>query len=269
MMHHMSLLFYEGATKGQSLPDVLNNHCKQISDRIRRISDVGEMTEPFLKKLIKGSLIEGISLNLGSKYRTTRTEDIPSKWHPQTFSCYFDEDIKSCPRTVARIHIPYSGDKTLFRHCPSTYSTVFPRAEIINGTVVFDVILFGSSEEHQKETKSRIDEQIQSLIFYVNNANKDVNAFNKSLPKQITSDFETKLDELAKQHLILDGFGIPEKPEIISTPRETSKASKTARPYQTVPQFVQIIQYIENQYVENLTQINLNIGDVNNAIQSD
>jgi len=98
---------------------------------------------------------------------------------------------------------------------------------------------------------------------YAASSAQQVKAFNASLPDQVKSAFQTKLDELTQQHSIFTGLGIvAEEPSKEIYP--TNAATKKPKPKE--PKV--IIQYVTNQYNEHLNQTNNNTGNVNNAIQS-
>jgi hypothetical protein len=85
------------------------------------------------------------------------------------------------------------------------------------------------------------------------------------LPAQVRGAFTAKLDELTKQHTIFDDLGIAEAPEAPILP----STPFTPQPKKGKARAVQIIQKIDKMFVQQLNQTNNNLGDVNNAIQSD
>lgn len=89
-------------------------------------------------------------------------------------------------------------------------------------------------------------------------------AFNDSLPAQVKAAFSEKLEQLTKQHAVFDDLGIPEEPEPLPSPTIPS----TPPPKRGKARAVQIIQNVEQMFVQQLNQANYNAGDVNNAIQS-
>jgi hypothetical protein len=194
--------------------------------------------------------------------RALRTEEFDGAHLP--FDFVGTRHGKKYPKQVARISIPFTGDSQLLNFTPSTCSTTFPRGQVSGKTIQFDVILWGY-EDDGRRVKEQIDENLRSLDGYTANVVKDVKAFNEALPEKIKRAFNVKLEELTKQHSIFDSLGIKEQ-EIISPAPATGEA--TSQPKKSRSRAVHIIQYIENQYVQKLNQINNNTGDVTNAIQS-
>lgn len=109
---------------------------------------------------------------------------------------------------------------------------------------------------------SEIQKNRDLIAEYSGKINQQGKAFNESLPAEVKAAFTAKLDELTKQHAVFDDLGIPEEPEPPPTPSRPAPArQKSAK-----ARAVHITQYIETQFVQQLTQTNYNAGDVNNAI---
>src|SRR5262249_26821795 len=123
--------------------------------------------------------------------------------------------------------------------------------------------LWGNNDNAQ--VKERLERNRKLLDSYVAAANRQVREFNEGLQSVVKAAFSTKVDELTSQHAIFGGLGMTEEkepdyvlPNAVGAPHR--KATQRGNTY--------IIQYVENQYVEQLNQTNNNVGDVNNAIQS-
>ncbi|MFL5330327.1 MAG: hypothetical protein ACJ8C4_15610 [Gemmataceae bacterium] len=246
---------------GASLSDALRAQEKIITERIRNVSDLQQLTEQFLDELIKDSLVNPLVLKFDRMTRKTRTEELD----PSLSGSRFTMGQTSVTRTVVRISIPFEGDPPLFKMSPSTCRSSFPQGEVSGHTLQFDIMLWGGDGEEEQAVK-RLAENRESLEFYVSNANKQIKEFNEAIPATVKASFEQKLASLTKQHSIFDSLGIPEEKEI-QTPFVPAEPVKRNRKSPVPPP--QIIQYIGAQYVEQLTQINNNVGgDVNNEIQS-
>lgn len=256
-------LFDRGYLTGQpSLSDVLANHERQIISRIKRIPSLDEMTDSFLSMLIKESLAEPVIIHFDRWTRQTRTEDIDGSEHP--FEFVAARRGKKYPRTVVRISIPFDGDHNLLRYTPSSASGNFPVGQVIGNTIQFDITLWGYTDD-ERRVKEELDQNIRRLKRDSENSAKDMRAFNETIAAKVKAAFEAKLDELTKQHAIFDNLGIKEEERapVLTTTGATAPKPKKERSR------VQITQFIETMYVKQLNQTNVNVGDVNNAIQSD
>jgi hypothetical protein len=259
-----SHLFNKGFMTGQpSLFDVLGGHERRIIDTIKSISSLDEMTEAFLSNLVKDSLVEPLEFHFDKQTYQLRTEEFDGAEFPSDFHVYRG---KKYPKQVARISIPFSGDPNLLRYTPSTFSGNFPLGQVSGNTVQFDVILWGYQDD-ERHAKEQIDSNIDRLRQNAQHSAKDVRAFNEALPAKVKAAFNAKLDELTKQHSIFGNLGI--KAQEPPAPSFPMPSTPSPQPKKERRQPIQIIQYIEKQYVQQLDQINNNMGDVNNAIQTD
>lgn len=257
------------------LSDVLEGHKRRILDKVRSISDLDQMTDSFLERLVKESLVEPLFIHLDRMTRKLRTEEFDGSVIPYNSmagrmlrSGRFDESevfsVGGNKRQVARLSIPFAGDPTLLKYAPNPCGLTFPQGEVYGDTIQFDVILWGIPDDAQR-VKDEIQRNCEQLAFCASSINKQVKDFNESLPAQVNTAFTAKLDELTKQHTIFDDLGIAEEPEPPVSPSSTS----IPQPKSGKVRAVQIIQYVEKMFVRQLNQTNNNLGDVNNAIQAD
>lgn len=249
-------------TSQPGLYDVLAGHEQQTIAKIKVISSLDEMNEAFLSNLVKDSIVEPLEFHFDKQTYRLRTEEFDGAEFPFDFHAYRG---KRYPKQVARISIPFSGDSQLLRFTPSTCSMNFPIGEGSGNTVQFDVILWGYQDD-ERRVKEQIDDNIRRLKRDAENSANDVRLFNESLPEKVKAAFNAKFEELTKQHSIFGSLGIKaEEPPAPSYPRPSALNQKLKKER---PQPVQIIQFIERMYVQQLNQKNNNAGDVNNAIQS-
>lgn len=257
-------LFNKGHwTRQAGLSDVLDAHKRRILNRIRGITDLEQMNDPFIHELVAESLVTPVSLHFDQMTRKMRTEDFDARDFPDRFT-FNVEAGRRYPKTVARISVPFSGDRSLLEYTPNECVLNFPRGEVSGNLVQFDVVFWGHHDDDQRVVNN-ITENRRLLELFTGNVNKQVKAFNETLLGEVKPVFEAKLADLTKQHSVLDALGIKEEPEPVYSVGEPV-VRKPKRSGAT--RAVQIIQYVETQYVQQLNQVNNNSGDVNNAIQS-
>ena len=165
---------------------------------------------------------------------------------------------------MARLSVPFVGDPTLLEYAPNPCRMTFPKGEVSGKTIQFDVILWGNPDDSER-VKDEIQRNRDLLSSCAASINKQVMEFNKSLPAHVKDAFTAKLDELTKQHTIFDDLGIAEEPKAPILP----SSRPASQPKKGKARAVQIIQYIDTMFVQQLSQTNNNLGNVNNAIQSD
>jgi hypothetical protein len=247
-------------TRQPSLSAVLEGHKRGVLNKIRNVTDLDQLTDAFVERLVKESLVSPPVLHFDQMTKKLRTENFDGSEFPGDF---YVERGRHYQTQVARISIPFSGDPTLLEYTPNQGVINFPHGDVYGNTIQFDVILWGHHDD-----ASRVKEQVESnrrlLEMYATNVTKQVKEFNESLPAEVKAAFASKLDELTKQHAILDDLGIPDEPELPPTPsRPAAPQAKKGK-----ARAGQIIQIVERMYVQQLNQTNNNVGDVNNTIQA-
>jgi hypothetical protein len=242
------------------LSDLLGTHKRAILNKIKSSTDLDQMTDSFLERLVKDSLVEPLVLHFDRMTRQTRTEEIEGSFFPGDF---FVERGRRYPKTVMRILIPFSGDPKLLEYSPSAAGLTFPRGEVCGNTIQFD-ILMGGYQDDASRVRQELDSNRKLLETCATNVSKQVKEFNESLATQIKAEFAAKLDELTQQHAVFDDLGIPEEPE----PPAMPSSAVTPKPKKGKARAEQIIVTVETMLVQTLNQTNNNAGDVNNAIQS-
>jgi hypothetical protein len=256
-----SNLFAKGPlTRQAGLSEVLERRKQGILNKIKRISDLDQMTDAFLEGLVKESLVQPPVFQFDKMTRKLRDEQFDGSAFPGDFNVVRG---RRYPKQVARISIPFSGDGALLEYTPNQGVFNFPKGDVCGDTIQFDVILWGYDDDAGR-VKDQINDNRKLLELYSANMRQQVKQFNESLPQQVKAAFTAKLDELTKQHAIFDDLGIAEEPEPPNLPSNPIAQP----PKKGKARAVQIIQIIDKMYVQQLNQTNNNMRDVNNAIQS-
>jgi hypothetical protein len=242
------------------LSDALDSHKRGIIKKIKNITDLDQMTDSFCERIVKEALVEPVVLHFDRMTRQTRTEEIDGSSFPGDF---FVERGRRYPKTVMRILIPFSGERKLLEYSPSTAGLTFPRGEVCGNTIQFDILMWGYPDDASR-VKQDLDSNRSLLETCATNVSKQVKEFNAALAPQVKAAFAEKLAELTTQHGIFDDLGIPEEPETPALPSSPT----ISPPKKGEARVTHITQYIDTMIVQTLNQINTNVGDVNNAIQS-
>ena len=109
------------------------------------------------------------------------------------------------------IAIPFEGDSSLWRICPSRrYMCHYPKIDILDDRILVS-ISFPDDSANPESLKNRIKEQIKILSDMVGYLQKDVENHNQTAPKQIKNALQRKF-ELAKSVIsTVSDLGIPIK----------------------------------------------------------
>jgi hypothetical protein len=97
-----------------------------------------------------------------------------------------------------RLFIPFEGDQDLFLCMPSTYTTVFPLAELGENELVLSYFLTGTNEEEVKREFEKDVGQIRTWLGWVRT---EVGQFNESLlgkVETLLSERRAKIEQLAR-----------------------------------------------------------------------
>lgn len=111
------------------------------------------------------------------------------------------------------VSIPYSGDQQLWRLRPNRWQSVFPRAEVSSpdrtGIGSLKVIITQPVDEPPERIKSRLDEELRSIEFYIESQHTQIDQFNSSLPRAVEDAVRGRRERLKKHEGIQDLLGIP------------------------------------------------------------
>jgi hypothetical protein len=240
-------------------PRLHSRHKLSVINRIKGVTELGQMTDSFCEGLIKKALVDPLVLHFHRMTRQTRTEEIDGSSFPGDF---FVERGRRYPKSVVRLSIPFTGERDLLEYSPSTAGLTFPRGEISGNAIQFDTVMWGYPDDANR-VKQELDSNRRLLETCASNVNQQVGQFNEALAPQIKAAFAAKLDELTKQHAIFDDLGIPEEVE----PPAMQGSMVAPKPKKGKARAQQIIVNVETMLVQTLNQTNKNTGDVNNAIQ--
>ena len=262
-MRRTNSLFIKGwMTRQMSLFDILARHHGETVGRIQAVTDLGQLTDAVLDGLVKDAVVEPLHLAFDRTTCTTRTEEFDGTQFPHQFSFNVRRG-RTYPKLVCRVSVPFTGDAALLEHPPNTGSTVFPHGDVHGQTIQFDVTYWGYADDNER-VRHQIDDNRRLLKLYSGSVNTQVAEFNAGLANSLRPVFEAKLDQLTRQLSVFDSLGIElDRPDTPAHPTPPPRERKSPGRHPT-----RIIQYVQAQFVERLTQINHNAGDVNNAIQS-
>jgi hypothetical protein len=235
------------------LSDALDAHKRTVINKIKSVTSLKAMTDSFLAGLVREALVKPLVIDLS--YDNIRKE-------------FRDEEVETrrgyFQARVARLSIPFEGEEDLLQYCPRTWGLTFPQGEVCGNKIQFDVIMSG--EQSGEQVKEEIRKNCEQIRAAADSINQQVREFNDSLPGAVQAAFTAKFEELKKQQAIFDDLGIKEYEELVDEPAPV--VATTPSPKKKVTKETYVIQFVQNQFVAQLNQLNHNDGDVNNAIQS-
>ena len=122
--------------------------------------------------------------------------------------------------TRVTFYVPFTGDADLFKHQPSTWSTVQPRATIRNNELVFTYDL---AEERTSEVKGIFERDLNQTQAYAGWVNEDVAKFNAALAENARQRLAARREKLLQDRNLAESIGYPlrqaqDSPSTFTTP---------------------------------------------------
>ena len=120
-----------------------------------------------------------------------------------------DEGPYHVPGTELRIHVPYQGDKMLWRLQASRYGVSgYPEIDAGTETITF-VCRFADDTANPEEIKKEIHRKLDRLRDAVQNLHHDVEAHNSTAPSRIKAELEAKRQKAFAATNAVSALGIP------------------------------------------------------------
>ena len=180
----------------------LRQFSSNLQKDIESDSSVRNMPEEeYVVEKIKKSTLPELILHV-DKISVKQTEaDIPGRFFPFGFSV---EPHESFPKPVFIFHIPFEGNKDLFRCRPSTFMMWSEEIAISNNEVIFEVINFRDDPELIKKER---DDFISKLETQVSNLNNEIRVYNSKLEDNVRTFYKKAKEKFDKQSDILSQLG--------------------------------------------------------------
>lgn len=118
----------------------------------------------------------------------------------------WDDERIVVPGTEITFHVPYSGDKELFKCRPSSFTRNPPRARVLASELV---ITYAAPSVDARVAKQYLDEQLGKLRQYVGWSHQQVSEFNNSLKGQAREAVESRRGRLLANQNTVASLGFP------------------------------------------------------------
>ncbi|MDK9556093.1 hypothetical protein QQF73_00550 [Marinobacter sp. M216] len=111
------------------------------------------------------------------------------------------------------VSIPYSGDQQLWHLRPSSWQTVFPRAEVSSqdrtGIGSLKIVITQPVDEPPERIKTLLKKEMLCIRFFMESQHAQIEQFNSSLPIAVKDAVNGRRERLKKHEGIQDLLGIP------------------------------------------------------------
>lgn len=113
------------------------------------------------------------------------------------------------------IIIPFSGDAALWKLRTNCWQSVFPTGIIrppnADGVGVLEIVLTQPSDENPEKLKQKLDDNLKSIRFYLQNQKQQIEQHNAALPNIIRQAVQVRRDRLQAHDGIAQALNIPLK----------------------------------------------------------
>lgn len=151
--------------------------------------------------------LDPIILNEEGVYLTDKEKMIPAE---QFDSFRFHvRPGESYRKQVVTFHLPFSGDRDLFKYMPSTRILWTQDVAIQNGEICFEGIIW--SDGDVAAVKRNWEDFLRSLKTQIGYSTNEVNAHNSSLETEVTVAIQQRKADFLKKGNVLASLGIPLK----------------------------------------------------------
>ncbi|MCL5796695.1 MAG: hypothetical protein M1579_04245 [Gammaproteobacteria bacterium] len=149
--------------------------------------------------------IEHLVIHDDRIYASSSEKMIPAEYFP---SMFWVEPGRSYKKAVIKFHVPFSGNQDLIYCCPSSRIVWSMQVELGKDEFTFEIINF--SNDIEKITREK-DSSIQSILRQLAYVTGEVQNFNSGIEAQISKAFQSRKENLLKQHNVLASLGVPIK----------------------------------------------------------
>jgi len=207
-----NLLFYEG-----DLDAILRSHQGSISSRvdsIQRDQFLNTSSEELVQHILQALLVEPLTLYEDRAELEQRETKIDvSGWRDR--NPFGDRGPINVAGIEVVVTIPYSGDQSLWKLRSNQWQSVFPHGDIRgpgrDGIGTLQILLSQPADESPERFKSRLDEELKSIRFYIDAQRRQIEQFNAGLIGPINSAIAARRERLKRNEGIQDLLGIPLK----------------------------------------------------------
>jgi hypothetical protein len=118
------------------------------------------------------------------------------------------------------VHLPFEGDADVFKLCPSTRTTVWPRGRIVKDELLFTI---DWPHDNQPDIDAHAQEAINGVARYISWSREQIATFNEMLERQAREAIEARRQRLEQRDVNLAKSSIP-----VRRPGESGKKTYIA-----------------------------------------
>ena len=159
--------------------------------------------DEFIEHISSFAFVEPLCVNYDNVEVSRSEALVPAELFPEN---YYVKPGKNYKKDIMKFHIPFSGDRDLFRCRPSTYTLWTMDLEISKDEVIIEIINFDDDAMKIKRdfnsTLGNIKNQVMHVI-------EDIENYNKSISARVSEAFLKQKDKFLKQANVMSSLGVP------------------------------------------------------------
>ena len=159
----------------------------------------------YIKYKTAEAYIEPLKIHDDQLYVSSSEQMIPVEVSPNTFVI---RNGKIYKENVIKFHIPFSGDKELFKCMPKHHISWSMRVELSNQEFCFEIINCSDDAESIKREK---DSNLGSIMQQFNYVVSEVEQYNSTIESQIKETFTSRKKRILAKNDMLASLGVPIK----------------------------------------------------------
>jgi hypothetical protein len=189
------------------LSRVLDAQLGKVNDQVRAIPEkqFDAQTDEYISATVAAELLiaplelDELGISVSSQEIKIDVSGDPNRYFFEAGPHYVDG-------IEVTYHVPYTGDKTLFRCRPNHFTLSHPRAVVQNGELRFPV---DDSRRDVVGTKTEFQQDISALKQWLPWVNGQVGTFNASLEQAVRTHVHSRRAEFTKIKEGLGSLGFP------------------------------------------------------------
>lgn len=205
MPAHSGALFHDGDLHG-----VLEGHLAQASVRVDAL-EKNQFLNAADDAIIE-SLADSLHVNSLEVDRQAMTQEMVETTVSRNDDFHRGRRI-SVPGFRIVVDLPFTGDTLLWKLQPSSFQSMWPRADILSGEQdgIVRLTLEVPADTAAEQIKQHIEQQLRLIEFYVNAQRSQVDACNSQLPGKLRQAIASRRQRLQAQNNLAAVLGIPLK----------------------------------------------------------
>jgi hypothetical protein len=243
---------------GGFISDALRAQEKKLADAAEAIPPdraLARTPEELAAELVETFQVEPLELSWDSM--TARSEDarVDVSGDPRRF--IMSEGPFYVAGTRVTYHVPFSGERDLFKFRPSTHTLNPPRGIVRDN----ELLLVATAPADSREgIKPGLDREVENVKLYVGYINADVAKFNEHLPTVARQAAQQRRDKVVGDRELEASLGVPvrrraddvpgyavaPKQRRAIPPRSEGRAARAAEPFLSPEVYEDILRAVRN-----------------------